>query len=291
MATETTTTAALCSQETDIISTTLTFWKNLTSPPAPLDFTQPGTEKIFDDLNKLNETVPIMIHDIRGCESNFSLEKNGFQYVDHDIPGLEKCKTDDEIREVLIPATEELVKKITGAYRTLVFTHRIRNLASDTSKRADNRAPAHSVHTDFTSAGALQHLSTVIKDPDTLTSLTNPNIRVLAINVWRPLKRIQKDPLAICDWRSFNPSCIIPNRMIFPGGFWNELGKVKYEAGQKWYTLKGQMPSEPVVFKQFDSRVPEGGMTVPHSAFVDPEWVDKEARESVEIKMFAFVEE
>ena len=112
------------------------------------------------------------------------------------------------------------------------------------------------------------------------------------INVWRPLKEIKKDPLAVCDWTSVDTKDIVPNRMIFQVGFWNEFGKVNWNEKQQWYTLRSQTPAEPLLFKQFDSKwVEEGGMTVPHSAFVDPNFVDEEARESIEIKMFAFIDE
>lgn len=178
---------------------------------------------------------------------------------------------------------------MTGAHKTVIFTHRIRSLAEDPSKRADNRAPAHSVHTDFTRAGALNQFKTVIRDPSELASLQKS--RILAINVWRPLKTIKKDPLAILNWASVNAEQdIVPNRMIMNEHFWAELGKVKYADGHEWVYMEGQTPSEPLVFKQFDSKA-EGSMTVPHSAFVDQRWVDEAARESIEIKMFAFVEE
>lgn len=111
------------------------------------------------------------------------------------MPALKDCKTEDEIHELLLLATEELVKRVTGAYKTAIFTHCIRSLAEDASRRADNKAPAHSVHTDLTPAGARNHLKTVIRDPFALSSLSSS--RILAINVWRPLKTIRKDPLAM----------------------------------------------------------------------------------------------
>lgn len=114
--------------------------------------------------------------------------------------------------------------------------------------------------------------------------------RVLAINVWRPLKTITKDPLAVCDWTSVNPkSDWIANRLVFPHG-WHELGKVAHSEKHKWYYLNRQKPNEPLVFKQFDSdEVEKGCYTLAHSAFVDPDYVDDNARESIEIKMFAFI--
>ncbi|KAF2178033.1 hypothetical protein K469DRAFT_600995 [Zopfia rhizophila CBS 207.26] len=283
-----TATATMTAAPNGDVKAQLNFWPRSQTPIEPLDFTKPDAERKFNELNRTIDAIDLTVQNVRGQESAFTLDKNGFQYVDHEVPGLNDAKTDDQIRELLIPATEVLVKKMTGAYKTLVFTHRIRNLAQDEDKRADNRAPAHSVHTDFTPSGALQQLVTVLRDPVELERVKNG--RVLAINVWRPLKTIKKDPLAVSDWQSITSSDVVANRMVFPN-WWNELGKVNWRDGQRWFYLKEQTPSEPLVFKQFDSKVQDGGMTLPHSAFIDPQWEDAEARESIEIKMFAFIEE
>jgi hypothetical protein len=167
------------------------------------------------------------------------------------------------------------------------FKHRVRCLASDPATLADNRAPAHSVHSDFTVAGALRNLTNTIPDPEEREQLLSK--RVMIINIWRPLKTVTRDPLAVCDWGSLNhQNDGIANRLVLPGG-WNELGKYAFNESQKWYYLSGQRPQEALVFLQFDSeRAEEGGVTVPHTAFVDPEFRDGPPRESIEIKMFAF---
>jgi hypothetical protein len=81
----------------------------------------------------------------------------------------------------------------------------------------------------------------------------------------------------------------IAHRFIFSHG-WNELGAVKYHEEHQWYYLSHQTPTEPLVFIQFDSGLAQaGGMTTAHSAFVDPNYTNEAARESIEIKMFVFV--
>lgn len=179
----------------------------------------------------------------------------------------------------------------TGATKTIVFTHRVRSKAEDYNKRADNKAPALSVHSDFTPAGAEQHLLNVVSDASERERLLQ-NHRVMIINVWRPLKTIRRDPLAVCDWKSVDyKQDWIANRMILPHG-WHELGAVKHSAQHQWYHLHEQKPSEPLIFVQYDSKhAAHGGMCVAHSAFVDPAFADAEPRESMEIKMFAFVPE
>lgn len=270
----------------DTVKTKLRYYDSKGGPIEVLDFTKPNTEKRFEYYESKVEDVSTSVHDIRQHIDKYTLEKNGFQYVKDTVSGLQDAKTEDEIRELLLPATEELVKKVTGAHKVITFTHRIRSLAEDSNKRADNKAPAHSVHTDFTSAGALKQLENVIRDPAERAALETD--RVLAINVWRPLKTIKRDPLAMLDWQSVQPEDIKPLKMIFNESAWNEFGKVTYSPRHKWVYLEGQTPEEPVIFSQFDSRAPDG-MMLPHSAFVDPRWVGEEARQSIEIKMFAFV--
>ena len=79
--------------------------------------------------------------------------------------------------------------------------------------------------------------------------------------------------------------------MIMPNG-WSEHGAVSHSPEHQWYYMQHQEPSEPLVFLQYDSKTAaDGGMCVAHSAFVDPAGANAEPRESIEIKMFAFVPE
>ncbi|KOS45250.1 hypothetical protein ACN38_g3812 [Penicillium nordicum] len=240
------------------------------------------------EMGVLAEMHKVHVQDIRGQESSYTLDKNGFVYLSHEMPELDKISDEEHIKDAIIQKTEELVRRITGATRTITFVHRVRCLAEDGALLARNRAPAHSVHSDFTTRGALHHLKTLVPDKQERKSLLAN--RVLIVNVWRPLKTIQRDPLAVCDWSSVNMRDEgIATRLMLPNG-WNELGRYAFSPSQRWYYLSGQQPNEPLIFTQFDSsKVDEGGFTVPHSAFVDPEYSDSAARESLEIKMFAFV--
>ena len=155
---------------------------------------------------------------------------------------------------------------------------------------AASQAPARSVHSDLSIAGAWHLLDSVITDPTELATLKKG--RVLVFNVWRPLKTIRKDPLAVCDWSSVDlKNDWISTRMIFPYR-WNELGHLSHGDQQRWHYLSGQTPEEPLIFKQFDSaEIGNGGMTVPHTAFEDVDTLGCEPRRSIEIKMFAFTPE
>ncbi|RHZ65498.1 uncharacterized protein CDV56_106849 [Aspergillus thermomutatus] len=288
------------------IQTDLNYWGGTSNDPIIVDFTKPDGKRKFAEVEKQQEKHSVLIHDIRGTEEQYNLETHGFQYLHDEIPELDDWTDEQKVIDALIPKSEELVRKLcvlippnnaslltrtdnrTGAKETMTFTHRIRCFSSDEAKLADNRAPAHSVHTDFTVAGALRHLETEIHDPERLKRLLKS--RAMIINVWRPLKTVHRDPLAVCDWRSTRPQQdIVPYRVIFPQG-WNELSKVQYSQDHRWYYLSKQQRDEPLVFKQFDSGQSEGGgCTVAHSAFEHPSMTDYEPRQSIEIKMFAFL--
>ncbi|PYI00851.1 hypothetical protein BO78DRAFT_380224 [Aspergillus sclerotiicarbonarius CBS 121057] len=270
------------------IWTGLVFRKRTDNRHEVVDLTTMTPEEYAPIEHKKQEKHSVLVHDIRGNEFEYTIEKNGFQYVRDEVPELRDCSDDDEIKKILIPRTEELVRKVTGATKTLTFANRIRCFSTDENKMAASQAPARSVHSDLSIVGAWHLLESVITDPAELATLKKG--RVLVINVWRPLKKIRKDPLAVCDWSSVDlKNDWITTRMIFPHG-WNELGHLSHGDQQRWHYLSGQTPEEPLIFKQFDSaETGNGGMTVPHTAFEDMETVECEPRLSIEIKMFAFI--
>ncbi|KAJ5207807.1 hypothetical protein N7449_002186 [Penicillium cf. viridicatum] len=271
------------------VDTDLCFWRRRdVDNNVQVNFANGKPKDNPKEMEVLAEMHKVHVQDIRGQESSYTLDKNGFVYLSHEMPELDKVSDEEHVKDAIIPKTEELVRKITGATRTVTFVNRVRCLAEDTSLLASNRAPAHSVHSDFTTRGALHHLKTLVPDKQERNRLLAS--RVLIINVWRPLKTIRRDPLAVCDWTSVNIQDEgIAVHLTLPNG-WNELGRYAFSPSQRWYYLSGQQPNEPLIFTQFDSsKVDEGGFTIPHSAFVDPEYSDSAARESLEIKMFAFV--
>ncbi|KAJ5673403.1 hypothetical protein N7507_002530 [Penicillium longicatenatum] len=269
----------------DVVSE-LVFWARPDTQPFVSDFTKERPEECMAAMKKPEEKHMVTVHDMRGQESQLTLDEHGFQYVQHDIPGLDRAEDSTHVETVIIPQTEELVRNVTGATRTITIAHRVRCLAVDENLLANNRAPAHSVHSDFSVPGAFRMLETTIPDEEERKQLLNGRVEI--INVWRPLKTVERDPLAVCDWTTLDRNDIIRHRLVLPTG-WNELGKYVFNPAQKWCYLSAQQPHEALIFRQFLShKADQGGMSLPHTAFVDPDSVDGPARESIEIKMFAF---
>lgn len=68
---------------------------------------------------------PVTIHDARGREEEFSLDTSGFQFVKW--PSVEKDFDDEErIKARYYPEVEEILKKVAGGKRVLIFDHTIR---------------------------------------------------------------------------------------------------------------------------------------------------------------------
>lgn len=111
--------------------------------------------------------------------------------------------------------------------------------------------------------------------------------RYQIINVWRPIKPIYKDPLAVADAHSVPDSDLIPAKLIYPDRE-GETYVVKANPAHKWYYRYGQTPDIVTLIKCFDSKTDGRARRVPHTAFVNPETVDYPPRESIEVRALVF---
>lgn len=92
------------------------------------------------------------VHDIRGKEQHFSLDKNGFQFVRHTISeeSIDTIRAEENefVLRKYYPEVEELVKGVTGAERVVAFDHNIRKRVLHPGKNKEVTQPADSVHVD-----------------------------------------------------------------------------------------------------------------------------------------------
>lgn len=177
----------------------------------------------------------------------------------------------------------------TGASKTIVYLDRVRNKGSrEGESMSTAQSPSIGVHTDLTHASSRYSLHNIGYSPEEIEHLLK--FRHVVVNVWRPIKQIRRDPLAIYDWRTVNPETDIFNdRRVLSDGIL-EFGRPVFSERHEWFYLSGQRLDEPLIFKQLDTNL-EANITLPHSAFVDPKYVDYPPRESIEFKDFAFFED
>ena len=250
---------------------------------------------------------PVKITDIRGHEQDFDLTKNGFQYYKH-TSQEKNFRDENAIKDAYYKEVEQLMKNATGATTVHPYSHFVRRSDRDAIKASvDSKpdaekvtavTPARYVHIDESEDGA----ATVLRDnlpPDATPSLRN--CRYAIINVWRPIKPIYKDPLAVCDARSVPDSDLVPITMNLPpkgsmtyaeisAGQSFEVYYAKANPEPRWYFVSAMGPDEVLLIKCFDSK--RGGLArrVPHSAFMDPRTVGESTRESIEVRCLVFWE-
>ncbi|KAK4215076.1 hypothetical protein QBC37DRAFT_372380 [Rhypophila decipiens] len=251
------------------------------SGPSPAYIGRPET------FQRPSVPLDVVVTDISGNTDKYSLDSHGFQIYHHESKEKE-FRDDDKIKAEYYPETEQLLKDATGAVRILIFDHTIRRQppksGSGPKDQIALRGPVRSVHIDQSYEAARQRVSHHL--PDEADALLHNRFQI--INVWRPIKPICKDPLAVADANSVPESDLIPAPLIYP----NRAGAtllVKPNPRHRWYFKYAQRPDEVTLIKCFDSKEEQGlARRVPHSAFVDPAEEDKEDRESIEVRALVF---
>lgn len=175
----------------------------------------------------------------------------------------------------------------TGAKRIFIFDHTIRRSDPDAQSRPNAvalRGPVQRVHIDQSAEASRSRVQHHL--PDDAERLSQSHFQI--INVWRPIRTIRRDPLAVADSSSVRDEDLVGVPLIYP----NRKGEtltLRYNEGQRWYYKSQLTPEEVILIKCFDS---EDGIRVPHSAFVDPgtEGIE-ELRESIEVRALVFYAE
>lgn len=169
----------------------------------------------------------------------------------------------------------------------MIFNHIIRSgpssLVDEKAYLSDPPGPAPRVHIDQTPKGAHQLLHRVLPH-DVAAEIASHRWQIL--NAWRPLKTIQKDPLAIADPTTVPDSDLVPLKRLYPGEKEGENCAVKADgvSQHRWYYINQQQPNEVLLFKQHDSDVEAKTCGTPHSSFPYPGTEHLENRRSIEVR-------
>ncbi|KAK3724830.1 hypothetical protein LTR37_000878 [Vermiconidia calcicola] len=268
---------------------------------------------VSDYYRRKFDSHTVEIQDIRGQEDQFKLDLHGFQHVKH-ASAEKDFDEKDEIKRIVYPETAQLIKDVTGASRVHVFSHITRKDSREEAERAvredaamqDGNAPttkvvpARFIHVDFSETGSEQILRDNF-DHEEGENLTKT--RWAIINVWRPIKPVSKDPLAICDARTARDEDLMPVVSYLPpkgsgqyadvsGGEHFELYYKRFCPDEQWYFADRMEPDEVLMIKIFDSlRDGETARRCPHSAFTNPSTEADATRESIEVRCLVFFED
>jgi len=265
------------------VPTSLNYYKEAEdgSPPKPSYVGRPET------YERPTAPLDVTVHDIAGEVEKYTLDGNGFEIFTRESKEKDFVD-DDKIRAEYYPEVEQLLKDATGASRIFIFDHTIRREEKDKrdSVGAPLRGPVNRVHIDQSYTAARSRVPFHLPEDSDKLLTTRHQI----INVWRPIKRILRDPLAVADGNTVPDADLVPVGLIYP----NRKGEtltVRPNTQHKWYYLYGQTPEQTMLIKCFDSKLDGRVRRVPHTAFSNPETVDEEPRESIEVRALVFHED
>ncbi|OAP55149.1 hypothetical protein AYL99_10849 [Fonsecaea erecta] len=250
---------------------------------------------------------PVQVADIRGIEKEFSLDKHGFAVVQHESE--EKDFTDDEqVKNRIFAEVAKLLQGVTGATQVRPYSHLVRRERWEAAQSAlegkedhevvRKKVPARFVHVDHSYDGAEQILRDNMPDEEERDRLTKT--RWAIINVWRPIREVTRDPLAVCDARSVEESDLVgvSAHTLAPQtgscesvstGRHFETWSVKVNPAHRWYYKSHMTPQDVLLLKIFDSKKDGRARRVPHSSFYsDEDYGD--SRNSVEVRCLVFWE-
>lgn len=280
--------------------------------------TYPGTV-----WEKTRKHVPYdsSVKDLRSIRSEFTIDKCGFQLVDH-VPREREFLDEESVKELYYPEVREMIKKVSGASEVHVISHMCRRdthaASVDAAKGKEGAEfvsimnPARFVHVDQTYHGAEQVLYLNLPEEEADRRVKK---RWGIINVWQPiLKPVTRDPLAFCDFRTLDEKDFRTVHANLPPKDAGEYGKVsknlhykstearptaRYEVrnmahnpNQKWYFASEMSTEEAWIFKIFDSKNDGRAKCAVHSSFAlegQPDYGDP--RTSVEVRCFVFWDE
>ncbi len=232
-----------------------------------------------------NDARDMAIHDLRGREAEFTLDRHGFAAVGH-RSRERSFEAEDALRDLYYPESEALLAELLDAERVLIFDHTIRRRRPDQPDHRDGeRQPVARVHVDQTDLSGRERVSRHL--PAEAERLLAGRVRI--VNLWRPIRGPVFDrPLAMADGASVAPADLVATDLLYPDRT-GETYSVTYNPAHRWYYWSGMQPDEVLLLKCYDSA--EDGRTrqSPHTAFVDPRVGDDvPPRQSIELRALVF---
>ncbi|KAI1815810.1 hypothetical protein GGS20DRAFT_305481 [Poronia punctata] len=281
------------------ISTVINYYRDPGdgSPPAPVRISEQN-KTVKNERPSVAK--PTLVYDITGEEEEgrYTLDKTGFQFLrgrETQLRDVADFLDDEVVRKRYYPEVEGLLKDVTGATNIKIFDHKTRIGPSNWHKLGEGnraaRGPLFRAHVDQSYVGAEIVLRRYLKSEEA-DRIIDKGERWQIINIWRPIKRITRDPLAVADARSIREEDLVAASILYGSGSRDETWTILPGTGHEWFYKRGQMPDEPLLIKCFDSATTPGlARRAPHSAFVDPSVSDEDGdgyRESIEVRALVF---
>lgn len=230
-----------------------------------------------DDVRRVNVRNGRLVLD------RLSLDEQGFVLVGHST-AVGDFFDEEQLKSVYYPEVEQLIKKLSGAARVVIFDHTLRS-GDETEREARLiREPVLSAHNDYTEWSGPQRLREIVGDQaQELLSR-----RFAIIQVWRAINQpIRKNPLAVADAQSIESDELLVAERRYPQRV-GQTYRLKYSPNHRWFYFPEMRRDEALVFKVYDSEKDGRARFTPHTSFQDPRSpADAPPRQSIEVRAFA----
>lgn len=259
---------------------------------ARLNYVVRGESAVFNAANRAESYWPkeehvVPIHDVRPLADQLSFDRNGFLLV-RDESAVAAAPTDEEKKAVFAQEAAALITRLTGAAKVVTFGTMLRTDAQDAG---DGNLPAFGAHVDYGARTVRDFTLDLMPQEEAERRLAG---RHMLINIWRPLRMVERSPLALCDASTVRPEDLFPSEVR--GGLGDARRRslwgfnLAYNPEHRWYYAPRMQPDEAFVFRLFDSN-PDAVQWTGHSAFEDPASPpDAPPRQSIEIRTIAYLD-
>jgi hypothetical protein len=239
---------------------------------------------------------------VNGRGKGYALERHGFtlsslpfHLIKHvDLYDLDAC------REAMYPLCKSVLQSLLpDCKQIVVFDHILRNPArhsqeTDTGKQSTTTpmlasGPVFGVHGDYTARSGFTRAQQLLEPHESSDRIKRAlSQRFAFINVWVPLKKIERNPLALIEWDSVAPRDAVTITFTYTHRR-GEVYKVLPSESHRFVYFPDMDTGECIVFKQFDSAEVGHPRFAFHSAFEDPTTrPSAPPRESMELRCIAF---
>lgn len=259
---------------------------------ATINYVVRGESAIFYPADRKASYWPqdpreVEIHDLRPAIDALSLDRNGFVVARG--PSAATGIADPAARMAAFAReAEELVSSLTGAAKVISFGPMFRTDAADS---ADGNLPAFGAHIDYGARTVRDFTLDHLPQDEAERRLAG---RHMLINVWRPLRPVERAPLVLCDASTVARDDLFPSEVRGGLGDANRRSlfgfNLAYNPAHRWGYLPAMQPDEAYVFRLFDSD-PDAIQWTGHTAIELPDApADATPRQSLEIRTVAFLD-
>jgi len=255
------------------------------SDEPPVYYASVGGEDARLDLDGQFEEVNVEIEDGRPDRQSHSLDREGFQLVDHSS-AVADFYDQDQISGIYEDEVRDLVGKATGASRVVIFDHTHRADSKDVRSKLKTREPSAIVHNDYTDKSAGQRVIDIL--PDEAEGLLTRRFAI--VNVWRAIRHpAVTSQMALCDASTLLPGDAVPTERRAKDRI-GELMLATWNPDNRWVCFPAMQTDEALLLKTYDTATDGRARFSLHTAFDNPDApADAKPRESLETRTFAFL--